>query len=103
MNFFQMLFESRFEEIFSFCKLIFVKARFSKFLQHKPQQIVRQPEGGWLLLEEKNPSGMFELSSLGISIVFFVRPPVLQILLAGLGVALALWLYRIPSRDRPRS
>jgi len=68
MNFFQMLFESRFEEIFSFCKLIFVKARFSKFLQHKPQQIVRQPEGGWLLLEEKNPSGMFELSSLGISI-----------------------------------
>lgn len=38
------------------------------------------------------------VASLGISIVFFVRPPVLQILLAGLGVALALWLYRIPSR-----
>ena len=43
------------------------------------------------------------VASLGISIVFFVRPPVLQILLAGLGVALALWLYRTPSRDRPRS
>ncbi len=32
------------------------------------ERFVRQPEGGWLLLEEKNASGMFELSSLGISI-----------------------------------
>jgi len=32
------------------------------------ERFVRQPEGGWLLLEEKNPSGTFELSSLGIMI-----------------------------------
>ena len=37
------------------------------------------------------------------SIVFFVRSPVLQIALAGLGVSLAGWMYRIPSRDRPRA
>ena len=32
------------------------------------ERFVRQPEGGWLLLEEKIPSGKFELSSLAISI-----------------------------------
>ena len=32
------------------------------------ERFVRQSEGGWLLLEEKDPSGTFELSSLGISI-----------------------------------
>ena len=32
------------------------------------ERFVRQPGGGWLLLEEKNPSGTFELSSLGIMI-----------------------------------
>ena len=42
-------------------------------------------------------------TTLGMSIAFFVRHPVLKILLAGLGVGLAFWLYRIPSRDRPRS
>jgi uncharacterized membrane protein YbaN (DUF454 family) len=36
---------------------------------------------------------------LAMSIVFFVRPPWLQGLLAAFGVALAIWLYRIPSRD----
>jgi len=36
----------------------------------------------------------------GSSIVFFVRPAWLKALLAALGVALAIWLYRIPSRDR---
>ena len=36
---------------------------------------------------------------LAVSIVFFVRPPWLQGLLAAFGVALAIWLYRIPSRD----
>jgi hypothetical protein len=35
-----------------------------------------------------------------VSIVFFVRPPALKAALAMLGVALALWLYRVPSRDR---
>lgn len=36
------------------------------------------------------------------SIVFFVRNPYLQATLAMFGVALAVWMYRIPSRDRPR-
>ena len=39
--------------------------------------------------------------TLSSSIVFFVRNPYLQAVLALLGVALAVWLYRIPSRDRP--
>lgn len=38
--------------------------------------------------------------TLGSSIVFFVRPPWLKIALAVFGVALAIYLYRIPSRDR---
>ncbi|MBK9704910.1 MAG: YbaN family protein [Betaproteobacteria bacterium] len=41
-------------------------------------------------------------ATLGVSIVFFVRQPAVQLILALLGVALAVWLYRIPSRDRPR-
>lgn len=40
-------------------------------------------------------------ASLSTSIVFFVRPAWLQAALAVFGVGLALWLYRIPSRDRP--
>jgi uncharacterized membrane protein YbaN (DUF454 family) len=39
--------------------------------------------------------------TLASSIVFFVRPAWLQLALALSGVGLALWLYRIPSRDRP--
>lgn len=38
--------------------------------------------------------------TLGASIVFFVRPLWLQWSLAAFGLALALWMYRIPSRDR---
>ena len=38
--------------------------------------------------------------SLGVSIVFFVRPAWLQAALALLGLLLAAWLYRIPSRDK---
>lgn len=38
--------------------------------------------------------------SLGVSIVFFVKAPWLQATLAAFGVLLAIWLYRIPSRDR---
>jgi len=41
-------------------------------------------------------------ATLTVSIVFFVRPLALQLALAALGVVLAAWLYRIPSRDRPR-
>lgn len=40
--------------------------------------------------------------TLSVSIVFFVPWPELQIALALGGVALAIYLYRIPSRDHPR-
>ncbi len=39
--------------------------------------------------------------TLGTSIVFFVEPLWLKGLLAVMGVGLAVWLYRMPSRDRP--
>lgn len=39
--------------------------------------------------------------TLGVSIVFFVEPLWLQGLLTAMGVGLAVWLYRMPSRDRP--
>jgi len=37
--------------------------------------------------------------TLAVSIVFFVERPWLQALLAAFGVLLAVWMYRIPSRD----
>jgi len=40
--------------------------------------------------------------TLGISIVFFVPWPELQTALAVFGLLLATYMYRIPSRDRPR-
>ncbi len=40
-------------------------------------------------------------ATLTASIVFFVKPPWLKAALAVLGVALAVWLYRRPSRDHP--
>lgn len=40
--------------------------------------------------------------TLAISIIWVVRDPRLQALLGVLGVGLAAWMYRIPSRDRPR-
>ena len=39
-------------------------------------------------------------TTLGASIVFFVKNPWVQGGLAAMGVALAVWLYLIPSRDR---
>ncbi len=42
--------------------------------------------------------GLMSLT-LGVSIVFFVKPTWLQALLAVFGVLLAIWLYRIPSRE----
>lgn len=39
--------------------------------------------------------------SLTVSIVFFVEHAWLQAALAVFGVILALWLYNVPSRDRP--
>jgi uncharacterized membrane protein YbaN (DUF454 family) len=41
-------------------------------------------------------------TTLAASIVFFVKPPWLKASLAVVGVVLAAWLYRVPSRDRPR-
>ena len=41
-------------------------------------------------------------TTLGISIVFFVPGAWLKAALAAFGVLLAVWMYRIPSRDRPR-
>lgn len=38
-------------------------------------------------------------ATLAVSIVFFVEPRWLQGLLAAFGVALAVWMYRIPSRE----
>lgn len=40
-------------------------------------------------------------ATLSTSIVFFVKNPYGQVAMALFGVALAIWLYRIPSRDRP--
>lgn len=40
--------------------------------------------------------------TLGISIVFFVPVLWVKLLLAAVGVGLAIWMYRMPSRDRPR-
>jgi len=39
--------------------------------------------------------------TMGISVVFFVRPLTLQLGVAACGLLLAIWMYRIPSRDRP--
>ncbi len=41
-------------------------------------------------------------ATLAVSTVFFVKNPYVQAGLALLGVALAVWMYRIPSRDDPR-
>lgn len=41
-------------------------------------------------------------TTLGVSVVFFVPWPELQLALALFGLLLATYLYRIPSRDRPR-
>ncbi len=41
-------------------------------------------------------------TTLAVSIVFFVRPPGLKAALALFGVGLAIWLCRVPSRDRPK-
>jgi uncharacterized protein len=40
--------------------------------------------------------------TLGISIVFFVPVMWVKLLLGAMGVGLAIWMYRMPSRDRPR-
>ena len=39
---------------------------------------------------------------LTVSIIFFVRPWWAQALAAGVGVVTVVWLWRVPSRDRPR-
>lgn len=39
--------------------------------------------------------------TLSVSILLFVRPLWMQLLVAAFGLVLAAWLYRIPSRDAP--
>lgn len=41
--------------------------------------------------------------TLATSIVFFVKPVWLKVALGILGIGLALWMIRLPSRDRPRA
>ena len=41
-------------------------------------------------------------ATMAVSIVFFVKPAWLKIALALFGVGLAIWMYRLPSRDRAR-
>ena len=41
------------------------------------------------------------LASFGLSVLLVVTQPWLQALLAITALALAVWLYRIPSRDGP--
>ncbi len=41
--------------------------------------------------------------TLGLSIVFFVEPVWLKLALTAFGLSLAVWMYRLPSRDRPRA
>lgn len=40
-------------------------------------------------------------TTMAISIAFFVEPLWLKGVIAAFGIALAIWMYRIPSRDRP--
>jgi uncharacterized protein len=40
--------------------------------------------------------------TLAISTIFFVEDRLVQVLLAVLGVLLAIWMWRIPSRDAPQ-
>ena len=41
--------------------------------------------------------------TMAVSTIFFVRPLWLQVVIAACGVGLAAWMYRIPSRARPRA
>jgi uncharacterized membrane protein YbaN (DUF454 family) len=41
--------------------------------------------------------------TMAVSTVVFVRPLALQLAVGAFGVGLAIWMYRIPSRDRPRA
>lgn len=43
------------------------------------------------------------VATLSGSVLWVVKEPWLQVLCAALGMLLALWMYRIPSRDTPRS
>ena len=40
-------------------------------------------------------------ATLASSIIFFVKNPYAKVFLTAVGIVLAFWLYRIPSRDRP--
>ena len=41
-------------------------------------------------------------STIAISAIFFITDDLVRLLLAVLGVVLAIWMWRIPSRDAPQ-
>jgi len=41
-------------------------------------------------------------TTLTVSVVYFVQPLWLQLVLAAIGLGLAIWMYGLPSCDRPR-
>lgn len=76
------------------------------------RRLVRSPRFGPLILEwrrhrsipyrEKLIAIALFVLSFGTSVILFVRPAWLQAALSVGGFAMVAWLFRIPSRDRPR-
>jgi uncharacterized membrane protein YbaN (DUF454 family) len=76
------------------------------------RRLVMSPRFGPLILEWRRHRSIpwrTKLCAIGLlgvslttSIVLFVRPAWLQAVMAAVGLAVAIYLYRIPSRDRPR-
>ena len=64
-------------------------------------RIVEWQEYGSIPWRTKIVAIVLMSSTLGVSIVFFVKPPWLKAALTVFGLVLAIWLYRVPSRDRP--
>jgi uncharacterized membrane protein YbaN (DUF454 family) len=75
------------------------------------RRLVRSPSFGPLILEWRRHRSIpyrAKLTAialfvvfLGTSVILFVRPPWLQAALGLFGCIMVVWLYRIPSRDRP--
>jgi uncharacterized membrane protein YbaN (DUF454 family) len=79
--------------------------RFHRWLLANPTfgPMVREWETHRSLPYRTKITGIVLMSAtMAASITFFVDPAWLKALLAAFGVGLAIWMYRIPSRDRPR-